>query len=155
TPSQDAINRPEGGDDAQADGAPDSAPTAGTTGADGPYYDDLMYDDMFDRDQDRVFASTYADTTLADLGRNSVFGLLGLLVAGFAGRSLWRRGLDELQPVRRTWVKTWRLANWFALPHRPHQTPHEYATELGELVPRYAAHLRQIADAYVRAVFGR
>src|SRR5262249_55199624 len=118
-------------------------------------YDDLYFDDMFERDLDSGYYAYSSYDPGADLRRNAVFALIGLLLAYVVGAYLWRRGLDELQPAQRAWAKTWRLANWFALPHRPHQTPHEYAAALGRIIPSSAHALRLIADAYVRAIFGR
>ncbi len=155
TPSQEAIVRAEGTLDEP--GSADPGESNLSSSSSGDYlYDDLFFDDLFERDLGTGYVGgTSTDTTPLEVGRNVVFGLLALALACFLLRYLWRRGLDELEPVQRTWVKTWRLANWFVLPHRPDQTAHEYAAELGRLIPTYAGNLRQIADAYVRTVFGR
>src|SRR5262249_45384186 len=88
TPSQEVLQRPDGGDDAAAAGGTDDPAFTGVGGDSN--YDDLYFDDMFERDLDSGYYAYSSYDPGADLRRNAVFALIGLLLAYVVGAYLWR-----------------------------------------------------------------
>ncbi|MBI2955438.1 MAG: transglutaminase domain-containing protein [Chloroflexi bacterium] len=106
---------------------------------------------------------TFADPLFRS-GPDDVLGLLSrvlaalLFLAALAGAALlflWRRDLGSLMPGTVQFVKMCRLASWFGIGKRSHQTPDEYALTLSGIVPDQKHNIWLITEAYVRQVFGR
>ena len=75
--------------------------------------------------------------------------LTGATVLG----SLWRRGLQGLNPIERTYERMCRYARLLGIKGKPSQTPYEYASCLTAAVPQGKSAISRITDLYVRERF--
>ncbi len=86
-------------------------------------------------------------------------GLLALVLAGAAGAVVfWStewRGLGGLSIVSRSYARLLRYARWLGIRLGEHQTPHERARVLAEVVPEGREPITRITDLYVQERFGR
>lgn len=82
--------------------------------------------------------------------------LIGLSVAvAFAGLLVlvWyrlNRNLRGLSPASAAYARMTRLGTWAGLRAEEHQTPHEYAAELGKTLPEQQANVDRIVGGYVQ-----
>lgn len=80
---------------------------------------------------------------------------LGLLLLACGGWLFWRRQYAGMSVARATYLKLNQLGRLARLGRDPNQTPHEYASGLGDALPGTGPPLRRIADAYTSAEYGR
>jgi hypothetical protein len=86
-------------------------------------------------------------------------GLLAgaVLVAGVAyagARLAWSRAFRGLSHAESAFARLVRLASWFGMKPRDHDTPYEYRGRLAERLRGHEDDLGTITDAYVRERFG-
>ena len=67
----------------------------------------------------------------------------------------WTRGLAGTTPTERLYSKMSRLGTLVGVRGRPHQTPFEYATSMGNAVPAVAAEAQTIANAFASSRYGK
>ncbi|MFQ6059030.1 MAG: DUF4129 domain-containing transglutaminase family protein, partial [Anaerolineae bacterium] len=67
--------------------------------------------------------------------------------------SLWKRGLQGLSLVEKSYERMSRYARLLGIKSQPSQTPYEYAADLIIAVPRGEADIFLITDSYVRERF--
>ena len=67
--------------------------------------------------------------------------------------ALWKRGLQELSLIERSYERMRRYARLLRIRGWPYQTPHEYASNLTRAVPQGEAAISLITDLYVRERF--
>jgi transglutaminase-like putative cysteine protease len=80
-------------------------------------------------------------------------GVAALLAVG--GRLAWGWGIDGLPEGEAGYARMARLARLLGRGPRAEQTPHEFAAELSARMPRGAAAIATLADAFARSRFAR
>ena len=83
-----------------------------------------------------------------------LIGVGAVVALAGAGRLAWEFSLRGLRPGERAWTSVQRLSGPAGVPVDPADTPMEHAAGVGRAVHAPAA-TRTIAEAYVRARFGR
>lgn len=84
-----------------------------------------------------------------------VSGLLLLLLAAAAVAMLWWRLLFRgLAPGAAIFGRLTRLGTWAGVAPQPAQTPTEYTSRLGDLIPGHTTTFQQLGDAYTRERWG-
>jgi transglutaminase-like putative cysteine protease len=83
-----------------------------------------------------------------------VFVLL-VLSAALIAFLAWRRGPRGVSTPEGVYAGVGRLAGRFGFGPRPTQTAYEYATALGEILPRVRPELQTVATAKVEVAYGR
>ncbi|MHB8399078.1 MAG: transglutaminase TgpA family protein [Candidatus Limnocylindrales bacterium] len=84
-----------------------------------------------------------------------VVAVMLLIVVGGLAAAAYRRGpRGPIQPES-AWARIVRLAGRFGWAPRPTQTPFEYATALGEVLPVARPDLQLVAHAKVEVAYGR
>jgi hypothetical protein len=87
-----------------------------------------------------------------------VAGLVLLVIGPCAVvASLWysrRRGGEDTSPVGRVYARMCRYTRLSGVRGEAHDTPYEYASIVGQHIPRSAPHVEEIAGIFVRDKFG-
>ena len=99
-------------------------------------------------------AGTQGNGPLGLGGYIIVFVLLALSV-GIIAFLAWRRGPRGPATPEGVYASVGRLAGRFGFGPRPTQTAYEYATALGEILPRVRPELHTVATAKVEVAYGR
>jgi transglutaminase-like putative cysteine protease len=89
------------------------------------------------------------------LGGYLVISILLILTVGIIAFLAWRRGPRGPQTPEGVYAGIGRLAGRFGFGPRPTQTAYEYATALGEVLPRVRPELQTVATAKVEVAYGR
>ncbi|MBI4497781.1 MAG: transglutaminase domain-containing protein, partial [Chloroflexi bacterium] len=82
-----------------------------------------------------------------------LLAVLSLLV--LVGRTAWLWGLSGLDVAAQAYEKVCRLSALAGVRMRPQDTPWEYAQRVGAAIPPVRASVLEIAQAYMRHMFGK
>ncbi len=72
-----------------------------------------------------------------------------------AARLLWTRGLGNATPAERVYTKMGRLGTLAGLGRQSHQTPIEYATFVGDAIPKAASGAQLVAWRFAAVRYGK
>jgi hypothetical protein len=81
--------------------------------------------------------------------------LLLALLAALIGLIWWRSLFRGLPRAAAFFGRTTRLGTWAGAPPEIAQTPNEYATELGRVIPEEREDIRKLGEAYTLSRWGR
>jgi hypothetical protein len=89
------------------------------------------------------------------LGGYLIVGALLAMTVGILAFLVWRRGPRGPVTPEGVYAGVGRLAGRFGFGPRPTQTAYEYATALGDILPRVRPELQTVATAKVEVAYGR
>jgi transglutaminase-like putative cysteine protease len=148
---------PTGGGRAVSQPLPSGPPVASSRPSVNPNTSPVPRDDQ-DQPDPRRSPGVGAGTTAGGgpgLGGYVIVSVLLLLTVGLLGFLAWRRGPRGPSTPEGVYAGVGRLAGRFGFGPRPTQTAYEYATALGEILPRVRPELQTVATAKVEVAYGR
>jgi transglutaminase-like putative cysteine protease len=148
---------PTGGGVAQLEPLPSGPPVASSRPSVNPSVSTGPRDDP-DPTGRRPADATAVGGTTGDgpgLGGYVIISLLLIVTVGILAFLAWRRGPRGPATPEGVYAGVGRLAGRFGFGPRPTQTAYEYATALGEILPRVRPELHTVATAKVEVAYGR
>ena len=112
--------------------------------------------------EDELGPGDFAGSTNPGSRRSPIRLLIPIAIAAGAIASIWliiqaiwSRGLSNAAPVERAYTKMSRLGTLAGIRRSSHQTPAEYAADIGHALPSTASAARRIAWAFANDRYGR